>query len=179
MHKRKIVVALFALLAIAVVAAGCGGGGSSSDTSGGESTSGGSTGGESTSAQSSGGTVTKAAFIKQADAVCLAADEEVVTEVNEFAKQHGLDPEKEPSQSVQVELVEEVVLPDLRMQHDKLAELTPPEGEEDKVEELLDSLESGIEEAEGDPEGLTEGKNPLGDASEKAKAFGLRKCGAE
>jgi hypothetical protein len=167
---KRVLAALVACLAIAAVAAGCGGGGDS--TSGGDTTSGGST-------EASGSAPTKAVFVKEADKICSEADEQLNEEVTEYAEENNIPLEKEPTTDQQVELYEAVVLPNVAQQGEDIAALTPPEGDEGKVEEITDGLAEGVEDAEADPKQLTEGKNPLADASQKARAYGMKTCGAE
>jgi hypothetical protein len=170
---KRALAALIACLAIAAIAAGCGGG--SDSTSGGDTTSG---GGESTEA--SGSAPTKAVFIKEADKICGEADVAMNDEIGEFAKENDIPIKKEePTKDQQVELYEAVVLPNVAHQGEEIAELTPPEGEEEAVEEITDALAEGVEEAEADPKQLTEGKNPIADAGKKAQAFGMKTCGSE
>ena len=129
MHKRKLVPALVAVLALAAVAAGCGGGGSSS--SGSSTTSG------SGSGNSGGEAPTKAVFIKEADKVCGEAEDELVEEVKDFAKENGISLEGgEPSEAQQAELFKVVVLPNIGRQAEEIAALTPPEGEAGTIEDL-------------------------------------------
>jgi hypothetical protein len=133
-----------ACLALAVVAAGCGGGGG--DTTG---------GGETT--DESGSVPTKAAFIKEADGVCKAADEELNEEIESYAEENGISTKKEPTKAQQEEIYAEVVLPNIAGQGEDIDALTPPEGEEVRVEEIVHALDSGVEEAEADPGLLVEG----------------------
>jgi hypothetical protein len=163
--RKRVLAALLTCLALAVVAAGCGGGGDT--TGGGEGTD------ESETAP------TKAAFIKEADGVCKAADEELNEEIESYAKENGISTTKEPTKAQQEEIYAEVVLPNVAGQGDDIDALTPPEGDEVKVEEIVHALDSGVEEAEANPGLLVEGKNPLEDASSKAKAYGMKVCGAE
>jgi hypothetical protein len=162
---KRALVALFACLAVAAVAAGCGGGGDS--TSSGESSS------------DSGSAPTKAAFIKQADAVCKAADDELNVELEAFATENGITQKKQPTKAQQIQGYEDVVLPNIKQQGAELGGMTPPEGDEDTVGEIVDALDEGVEDAEADPEQLVEGKNPLAGASSKARAYGLKVCGSE
>ena len=176
MYKRSIFLALCALLAIAAVVAGCGGGGSSSSSTSGET--GGSTEAETggSGEESGGAAPTKAAFIKEADAVCAAAEEELNAEINTFAKENNIKLEKEElTESQQEELFQELVLPNIAKQGEELAALTPPEGEESTVEDLTDTLSKEVEEAEEEG-GVNE--NALAAATKKAKAYGLKVCGS-
>jgi ABC-type glycerol-3-phosphate transport system substrate-binding protein len=163
---RKLVGALVALLALGAVAAGCGGGGSSS---------GGSTG-DSTSADNGGAAPTKTAFIKEADKVCGAAEEELTEEVKAFAKEHNIPLEKEePSKAQQTELFQEVILPNIAKQGEELEALTPPEGDEATIQDLTSTLETEVAEAE-EEDGIGEGA--LAGATKKARAYGFKTCGS-
>jgi predicted lipid-binding transport protein (Tim44 family) len=172
LQTRKLWTALFAVMALAVLVAGCGGGS--------DSTSSGSTEAESTESESSGGAApTKTAFIKEADEICATADASLNEEISEYAEENKINVEKEPTEEQQIEIYEAVVLPNVGQQSDDLAALTPPEGDEETIEEITDSLSAGVEQAEENPQELVEGKNPLEDASKKAKAYGLKTCGNE
>jgi hypothetical protein len=174
LQKRKLWTALFAVMAIAALVAGCGGGSDSTSSGGGN------TDAESTESESSGGAApTKAVFIKEADEVCATADAALNKEISDYAKENDISIEKEPTEDQQIEIYEEVVLPNVGQQGEDLAALTPPEGDEETIEAITDSLTSGVEEAEADPQQLVEGKNPLEDASKKATAYGLKTCGNE
>jgi protein-tyrosine-phosphatase len=164
---RRLALALFALVAIAALAAGCGGGGSSTDaTTGG--------GGEEAAP-------TKAQFVAKADAICKANDATLNKEVQEFAKEEGISEKSEPSEDQQTELVERFLIPSLQNEHDELVELTPPEGDEEKVEQIFSNLEAGIEEAEVDPSSMTEEEEhqAFEEASQEAGDYGMKVCGAE
>lgn len=170
MHsQRKIVLALFALLAIAALVAGCGGGDSSSSSS--DTTS-------SESSDSSGEAPTKAAFIKEADEICTQADTAMDQEITDFAKENDIPIEGEtpPSEAQQVEILQQVVLPNVAQQAEDIASLTPPEGDEETVEDLTDTLKAEVEKAEGE-DGIPD-ESTLEEASKKAKAYGLKTCGS-
>lgn len=170
MTKRALAV-LFACLAIAAVAAGCGGGDDS--TSSGDTTS----GGESTEA--SGSAPTKAVFIKEADKICADSNEVMNEELAEFSKENDISETEEPSEELQVEAYESIVLPNIAGQGEEIAALTPPAGDEEAVEEITDALAESVDDVEASAEGLVEGKNPFGDASSKARAYGMKVCGSE
>jgi hypothetical protein len=168
--SKRALAALVACLAIAAAVAGCGGGGdstSSGDTGGGEST------------EASGPAPAKAVFIKEADGICRKADGELTEEIVEYAEENGIETGKEPTQAQQAEIIEQVVLPNLGRQGEEISGLTPPEGDEGTVGEIVDALQEGVEEGESDPQALIEGENPLEDASKKATAYGLKVCGSE
>ena len=200
MHsQRKIVLLLAALLALAAIVAGCGGGDSSSSSSSTdsatstESESGGSieqtessdeSGADSESdeedesgSDDSGGAPTKAVFIKEADKICGDADAVMAEEITDYAKENDIPIEKEePSEDQQVEIFHAVVLPNIHKQADEIAQLTPPSGDEDTVEDITDTLLSEVEDAEGE-DGIPD-ESTLEEASKKAKSYGLKTCGS-
>jgi hypothetical protein len=112
----------------------------------------------------------KAAFIKEADAICADADDAL----SEVALQQY--PEGPPTGDDAVAFAEDVFIPNLQGQHDDLAALTPPAGEEDAFADLLEQLQTGIDEIAADPENFVE-SSALEDASATAAEFGLRSCG--
>jgi hypothetical protein len=174
---RKFVAALFAVLAIAVIAAGCGGGGDSTGSSSVADT-GSSTAedGSGSSETGSGGVApTKAAFIKEADKICVDSEEAMVKELTDYAEENGIATEKEPDDDQKVELTEKVVLPNLSKQAEELEGLTPPEGDEATIEDLTGTLSGAVAEAEDDPSIVLDGKL-LDAASKKAEAYGLESC---
>lgn len=169
MPKRKLVLALFAVLALAAVVAGCGGGGSSSSSTSSASDNG--------STDSAGEAPTKAVFIKEADAVCSKAEDELVEEVKDFAKENGIPLGKEePSEDQQAELFRAVILPNIGRQAEEIAALTPPEGDEGTIEDLTDTLSEEVAEAE--EESGPPAEDTLAGATKMAKAYGLKSCGS-
>lgn len=152
----KLIAVLAALVAILVIVAGCGGGSDSTSSS-----------------------ITKAQFIKQADAICEKGNKENEAEFEEFAKEHNLSEKKEPSKAQQEEAISEIVAPSVQKQIEEIDALGAPEGDEAKIEAMVGAVEEGVEEIEADPTSLIEGKNPLGKGSKLAKEYGLKTCGEE
>lgn len=162
---KRALVALIACLAIAAVVAGCGGGDDS--TSGGDESA------------DSGAAPTKAAFVKEADAICQSADNELGGEIETYEEDNGISTKGEPSKAEQEEIYEQVVLPNVGKQGEEIDALTAPEGDEVEVGEIVEALNRGVEEGEADPALLVEGKSPLAEASSKARAYGMTVCGSE
>jgi hypothetical protein len=158
--SKRLIVLLAGVMAIAIVAAGCG---SSSD--------------DSTDAVVG---LTKTEFIKQGDAICKKGSAALSKEAEEFADENDVDISK-PTEEQQEEVIETVVGPALQAQADELGELGAPAGEEDKVSAILDALEAGAEELEDNPAALlkSNGKRPLDKANELAGEFGFKECGQE
>jgi hypothetical protein len=166
--QRRIALMLAALLALAALVAGCGGGGSSS--------SGSSESGSTTSTESSGEAPTKAAFIKEADAICTKDENELNKEIEAFAEENEISTSEEPTEDLQIEAFKTLVLPNISKQAEEIAALTPPEGDESTIEDLTDTLEEEVSAAE-EESGLP-GEDTLKGATDKAKAYGFKSCGS-
>jgi hypothetical protein len=163
--SKRLIALLAAVLAIAAIA-GCGGGDSDTETAAPESA-------PSASEDSGGPALTKAEFIEQGDAICKENQEEGEAELSAFLEEVG---EGEPSEEDQERVITEVVAPSLQASADGLRELTPPEGEEEAVAEIVDGLDEAIASVEDDPIAALEG-DPFTEVNEKAIDFGFKVCG--
>jgi hypothetical protein len=159
--SKGLTVLLAAVIAGAVLVAGCG----SSDDS---------------TTDSSAVVLTKPEFIKQGDAICAKGSETLGQEAEDFADENNIDTEK-PTREQQEEVIETVVGPALQTQADELSQLGAPDGEEDKTTAIIEALEAGAQELEDDPGALlaSGGKGPLDRAHELATEFGFKSCGQE
>jgi hypothetical protein len=159
--SKRFIALLAGVLALALVAAGCG----SSDDS-------------STDTVDVSVTVTKAQLIKQGDTVCKQGNEEIEEGFERFQDENNIPDGKEPSDAEGVEIVEQIIVPNLKTQSELIRGIGSPEGDEEQIGEMLDSLDAGIEAAEDDPESLfNEDTDPFGDANEKAQEYGFSECG--
>ncbi|MBK5219794.1 MAG: hypothetical protein JJE35_08415 [Thermoleophilia bacterium] len=158
MSKVFMAVAISLVALFAAVAAGCGG---SDDTTS-----------ETTAA------LTKAEFIKQAEAICVKGNEAIEGEVEEFADDNEVDTE-DPTKAQQEEVITDVVAPGTKQQVEEIADLAAPSGDEEQIEAIVESVESGTTELEDQPELLFGEKNPLAEGSKLARAYGLKECGEE
>ena len=145
--SKRVAIALIVLAS--AVLAGCGGGGDSD-------------------------TPTKAAFIKQADAVCKQADEEQTEALEKLAAKKGSLAKL--STAEQQNLAVELGLPPVQKEAEELTELTPPSGDESKVEAFIGAIEEASKKAEADPSLLTAGAGPFGKADQLGKSYGFEAC---
>ncbi len=154
----RIAALLTAALAFAAVAAGCGGNDDSDNTA----------------------SLTKAQFLKQGNAICAAGNKEIEEEFEAFNEDGHLDENQEPSDAEAEEIANTILIPSVSKQIDELRELGAPEGEEEKVDEILDAAEEALEEVEDDPESVvTEGNGPFTDVNKMTREYGLTTCGEE
>jgi hypothetical protein len=155
--SKRLIAMLACVMAIAIVAAGCGSGDDSTETV----------------------VLTKAEFIKQGDAICAKGSKQIEDEADEFAEENDIDINN-PSKGDQEEVIVTVVVPSLQTQADELSELGAPDGEEEKAEAMIAALEAGAEELEDEPGTLLENEaDPLGGANKIAHEFGFKECGRE
>ncbi len=159
LSKRPIAM-LAGVVAIAIVAAGCGSSG----------------GGASTGATI---TLTKVEFIKQGDAICAKDSKKLEAEGKAFIKDNGGDGSN-LSKKDEEKVIATIFAPSLQAQADELSELDAPQGEEGKTAAIIDALEAAAEKLEDDPASLLEshqGPGPLDKPRELAEEFGFKECG--
>nr|MDQ2631767.1 hypothetical protein [Actinomycetota bacterium] len=131
---KKALLAVLAAFALMALVAGCGG--DDSETT---------------------ATITKAELIKQGDEICEKANEQSETEAEEFAEENDFTLEKASEEQIE-EAVAEVLVPSLQQQAEDLEALGAPEGDEERVEEIIVSLEDAASEIEDDPSSVFEGE---------------------
>lgn len=116
--------------------------------------------------------LTKAQFLKQGNAICKKAEEERGEAINKAAETFK---GKEISLKEQEDLVLEV-LPTYENATTKLDELGAPEGDEKKVEALVEAMEGAAEQVKASPGTALETSVPFKKANELAKKYGLESC---
>jgi acetyl esterase/lipase len=171
---------IFSLIVVAaLLVAGCGGSDSSS-SSGGTGASGtessGSTDGTTTNTSGNtnangGAPLTKAAFIKQGDAICAKIPEEYEAKRQELLK----GPEKAKATTEKVNEV--AAVPPIFVAVKSFEELTPPKGEEAEAEAIVDALEAAGKGLEKEPNAPLVGKgSPYEEFQKLTKEYGFTFC---
>ena len=97
--------------------------------------------------------LTKAQFLKQANAICAKGGEEINKAYEEFSRKHVAGGQT-PSQALLDEAAAEIVLPVRAREVRLLRALGTPGGSEQRVEEMLAAWEEGLEKGEEDPNSL-------------------------
>jgi hypothetical protein len=141
-------------MVVALVVAGCGGGSSSS-----------------------GPTISKAVFIKKADAICKESIERIEKSFVAYLRKSGGG--IHPGKAAEEELVGKALVPSVKREVRELRALGAPSGDEDRVDAIIGALEEGVETAESDPKAVTASSEVVfGIASRLAKEYGLEACGS-
>jgi hypothetical protein len=163
--KRGPIVLLAGVLAAVLILAGCGGGGSDDSTT--------------TTSDASTPSLSKADFIKRADAICEAGNKRTQSEYAAYAEEKKLSSKNEPTPAQYAEVSDEIQVPAFKRQAEELRALGAPTGEEAKVTAMLDALDAGIEEVEeADPRKALESTSSMFvEADKLAIAYGLKVCG--
>jgi hypothetical protein len=148
--RGRAIAVLAAILAIGSIVAGCG----SSDSS-------------------STPPLTKAAFVKQGDAIC----EKVPGRYQARLKALPKPPKSTPPKAAKEESNLKAAVPPLHTATAEFEELGPPEGDEEKVEAIIAALESGAEGLEESPGSELSGpKSPLDAFQDATKEYGFKYC---
>jgi hypothetical protein len=126
--------------------------------------------GESESSEQS---LTKKEFVKQADAICAKNDKKFSADLAAATKGSG------PSSSRKelVQIAETVLFPNVEAELEALRQLPAPEGDAKQVAKILEAVEAGLKQAEGEAKGdLKAVVNPFEKAEQLAGEYGLEVC---
>lgn len=117
--------------------------------------------------------LTKAEFVKQADAICEKYNRQGEREFKAVVEKEGLG--ESPNRKEVAESIERVAVPILEGQIEDLRALPVPAGEEQKVELILERQEQSLEKVEEEPLFRVSG-NPYEELNKPAADYGLVEC---
>jgi hypothetical protein len=123
----------------------------------------------------SSGSLSKADFVRQADAICKEARRQYDDSFNEFAKTHKLG--GSPGEWVG-EVVDTILIPTYEKQIDQINALGAPSGDEKEVSSFLNALQKRLDSMHKTPTELGESLTPFEKPAALAKAYGLAGCAA-
>jgi hypothetical protein len=149
---------LAAALAAVLIAGGCGG---SDSASGGEVT-----------VQT--GSLSKAEFIKRADAICAAARSQFTREYTAFLRRELPKSSNSDQSALQSELVDAILIPNFGKDVDEISALGAPKGDEAAVVSFLNALQQRLDELGEKPSELN--NEMFVKPAKLAKAYGLTGC---
>jgi hypothetical protein len=156
--KLRGLVAMAAMVAALLLAVGCGGSGDHEVT-----------------VQT--GSLSKAEFIKKADAICKAVRTEFTSDYLKFLRVHKAKKfETQSTDAFLTEVVDSVIQPHFESEIQRIGALGAPEDYATEVESYLDALKGELEVGQEDPTKLTEAQAPFGKAIATAEKVGLNGC---
>jgi hypothetical protein len=147
----------------------------SGETDGGEAKDAESTEDEAQSDSESGGKpLTKAAFIKEGDAICAGVPNEFRSLLTSLEEERKAAKKPKPSTA---EIAKEAAVPPLETAATKFKGLDPPAGDEQKAEAIIGALENAAQGLEDEPTGEFSGpKSPFWEFQQLTKAYGFKAC---
>jgi type IV pilus biogenesis protein CpaD/CtpE len=140
-------IVLAAVLAVAVVLGGCG---SDSDST---------------------ASLSKAEYKKQAEVVCQSYESEREEVLGKALEEAGSNPNAKQKEKLLL-----TVLATYEKMTEEIADLGTPEGEEQKAEAMIESMEEAIDRAKANPESAFTSDLPFREANKQVKAMGLDNC---
>lgn len=153
-ERRGIAFALGALLLI-LGAGGCGG-----------------SGGDSSSVSATVAEISRAAYLKRADAICAKTEKRQLKAVADFNHQGSA------THQGQIELVEEAAVPPWRRQIKELEQLPPPAEGAAEADAFIASFKAAVDRGEADPASVfEEGNQVFAQSMALAAKFGFKVCG--
>lgn len=121
-----------------------------------------------------GDALSKDQFVEQGNKIC----ERTQQRLTEAAQSRFTVEGEIPSAQQITDFANEAVDPALEEELNRLRELTPPQDDRDRVADILDAGQAGLEEIRRDPTSLIGERDPLENYHELASGYGLDKCGA-
>jgi len=115
--------------------------------------------------------LSRAQFLKTADAICEKSDSEQESALIAFQKKN---PKVGASSSAQEKIVRAVGLPPVELEIEKIAALPPPEGDEEKIEEIVGELEDAFAKSQEDPSPLLKGAGAFAGVEKLIRAYGFK-----
>ena len=120
-----------------------------------------------------GDELTKAQFIKQADAICAKAHNALDKAFNQtFAGN------QQPSQAQLNEFAKSTLVPGVQGEIDDISALDPPSAEKVEIDAIIAAEQVGVNKIKADPGILSPDvpENPLGKGQRLAKEYGMKEC---
>jgi hypothetical protein len=122
------------------------------------------------------GSISKAAFVKQANATCAKSQELLERELTTFLEKTNENPSKPSEEPPEIGFLEDAYLPGFQQQVDEVSAIEVPAGDEKEVTAFLQALQDMIDTATEEPQAFVSGKVSIDKAGKLAKAYGLKNC---
>lgn len=121
--------------------------------------------------------ISKEQFVAKADAICKQSNERMEDGFSKLLKNVGNLTKLK--QAEYEEIVDEVMVPSIEKEIEQLRALGIPDGDDERINAMIDALEEGKETAERNPEAVNASSDAVfGIASRIAGEYGLEVCGS-
>lgn len=118
-------------------------------------------------------TLTKAQFIKQADAICAKGNKRIDAAAKEI-----FTTKQQPSKAQLTTFATDTLIPDIQRQVDEVRALNEPSDDEDEVNAFLDSAQAELDKGKEDPLYITSDKS-FSETNQLGKQYGFKVCAAD
>jgi hypothetical protein len=117
--------------------------------------------------------LTKAQYIKQADAICSKVDQKQLSTLSAYAKKH---PKRKGSQSAQEAFVA-IGLSLVKVGIEEIRSLSSPTDDSQAVDSMLDEMDAALKKSEEEPTTVVTGvKNPFEEVNQRTAKYGFEAC---
>jgi hypothetical protein len=116
--------------------------------------------------------LTKAQFIKQADAICTKGNKQIDAAAGKI-----FTTKQQPSKAQLTQFASEALIPDIQGQVDDVRALNEPSDDEDQVNAFLDSAQAELDKGKKDPLYMTSDKS-FSETNKLGKQYGFKVCAA-
>lgn len=120
-----------------------------------------------------GDELSKSQFVEQGNKICERTEQRITQAADRAFTTKG----EIPSAQQITDFANETVDPALEEELNGLRDLTPPKDDRERVADILDAGQRGLEEVRRDPTSLIGERDPLENYHELASGYGLDKCG--
>jgi len=119
--------------------------------------------------------ITKAAFLKQGNAICKRGNQQIAKAANTLFPRTG----PKPSKARMTKFATSTVVPSLQSQINQIKALGTPAGDQTKVNAIVSSAQSALDKGKKDPALLTSnGSSPFKKTNQLSRSYGLKTCAA-
>ena len=119
--------------------------------------------------------ISKAEFIKQAEAACKKGEESIQKDFKAFVTRY--ESAAKPTKAELAALVNAAFSGTIEAEVRELRAIEIPSGDEEQVEALIDARAESLKKAEAEPEeAIADSEKVFGKASRLAKQYGLKAC---
>jgi hypothetical protein len=129
---------------------------------------------------SSNSSLTKAEYVRQADAICKKAEKNKKAQIEAFLQENAPPSGKKLSLEEEAKLATDfttrAVLPSLRTEADELAGLDGPNNEEEKANAIIEGFDEVVQKLEGNAAIIATKPDPFEKVARMARDYGFQTC---
>jgi hypothetical protein len=122
------------------------------------------------------GSLSKAEFIKKADAICEATKNKFSAKYGALLEKHGIGGSKAEEEALIGDIVEQALLPNYEKGIEEISALGAPRSDEEQIASFLNTTQQRLDEIREDPAELSKTPEPFTKAEKIARSYGFEGC---